>query len=121
MIHSDLYAHNILRPYGEGEEYIKKEKEKPSEHKLSLTKNLPVDLIGPYPSSIFVYDYCSEHEWGIKKMNNKLGIDKSKGKLGIDNYTISKHDCIVFLKEENKAFLTSRKHWKKTENVTIKD
>ena len=67
------------------------------------------------------YDYCSEHEWGIKKMNNKLGIDKSKGKLGIDNYTISKHDCIVFLKEENKAFLTSRKHWKKTENVTIKD
>ena len=58
MIHSDLYAHNILRPYGEGEEYVKKEKEKPSEHKLSLTKNLPVDLIGPYPSSIFVNENC---------------------------------------------------------------
>lgn len=55
---SDLYAHSILRSYGKGEDYIKKEKEKPSEHKLSLTKNLPVDLIGPYPCSVFVNENC---------------------------------------------------------------
>lgn len=55
---SDLYANNILRSYGEGEEYIKKEKEKPSEHKMSLIKTLPVDLSGPYPASIFVNENC---------------------------------------------------------------
>lgn len=67
------------------------------------------------------YDYCAEHEWGIKRMREKLGIEKSDDKLGIQNFAISKHDCIVFLKEENVALLTSRRHWKKTENITIKE
>ena len=58
QIHSNLYAHNVLRPYGRGEEYSKKEKEKPSAHKMSLLSNLPVELVGPYPASIFVNDNC---------------------------------------------------------------
>jgi hypothetical protein len=58
MIHSEGYANNTLRSYGKGEEYIRKEKEKPSEHKMALTKNLPVNLEGPYPCSIFVNENC---------------------------------------------------------------
>ncbi len=58
IIHPEGYAKNVLRSYGRGEEYIRKEKEQPSEHKMALTKNLPVNLEGPYPASIFVNENC---------------------------------------------------------------
>ncbi len=57
---SDLYSTNILRKYGDGKnnEYKKKEREIPSEHKMSLLKTLPVDLDGPYPATIFINERC---------------------------------------------------------------
>lgn len=60
MIYNDVYANNLLRHYGyeKKNDYIRKEKEQPSEHKMSLTKNLPIELDGPYEASIFVNNNC---------------------------------------------------------------
>lgn len=67
------------------------------------------------------YDYCAEHEWGIERMCEKLKIDKSSKKLGIENRTITNHDCIEFLKENNNAILTTRTPWNKKDNFILKD
>lgn len=64
------------------------------------------------------YDFCSEHEWGIKGIKQRFGIDKNANKLGIKNRTITKNDCIVFLKEGDSAILTTRS---RKENPTFKD
>lgn len=58
VIISEGYAYGIMRSYGKGEEYIRKEKEKPSEHKMSLLKSLPAILSGPYEASIVVNENC---------------------------------------------------------------
>jgi hypothetical protein len=67
------------------------------------------------------FDYCAEHEWGIEDMRNKLGIIKDSKKLGIENRIITKHDCVKFIKEGDKAVLTSFQPWNKKENLTLKD
>lgn len=55
---NEQYAEGILKKYGTAEEHQKKEKEKPSEHKLSLLKNFPISLDGPFEASIIINDNC---------------------------------------------------------------
>lgn len=68
------------------------------------------------------YDFCAEHEWGIRKMKDKFGIDSTK--MGIDGRTITKGD-IMFMNDGNICVLTSKKPWfrweKPKENITIND
>lgn len=57
----DLYLTNLSRKYGYGsyKNEGSPEKEKPSEYKLSLTKNLPVNLVaGEAKARIFVNENC---------------------------------------------------------------
>lgn len=57
----DLYLSNLMRNYGYGayKNEGTAEKEKPSEYKLSLTKNLPINLvIGEKKARIFVNNNC---------------------------------------------------------------
>ena len=37
-------------------------------------------------------DFCAEHEWGTKELQEILGIDSKK--MGIDGRTISRKNCI---------------------------
>lgn len=38
----------------------------------------------------FGYDYCSEHEWGIKRIQAALGISGDKDDLSIERYAITR-------------------------------
>lgn len=40
------------------------------------------------------YDYCAEHEWGIKGIRRKFGMDNTK--VGIDARTITKGNVLYF-------------------------
>lgn len=54
------------------------------------------------------YDFCAEHEWGIKQLQKKLGIDSEK--LGVDGRTITtKDESIVFVVEGNKSILITKR------------
>lgn len=47
------------------------------------------------------YDYCSEHEWGIKRINEMFGIPKSnKDNMGVKNRTITKYSPIFFIEKK---------------------
>lgn len=50
------------------------------------------------------YDFCAEHEWGIKDIKRRFGIPElSKKNLGVEARSISKNiNCLVFKKETYK-------------------
>jgi hypothetical protein len=54
------------------------------------------------------YDFCAEHEWGIKDLQSKLGIDTKK--MGIDGRTITK-DITKFIVEGKNALLITTGYW----------
>jgi len=67
------------------------------------------------------YDYCAEHEWGIKRMREKFGIDSSK--LGVKGRTITKGN-ILFKKDNDLCVLTSNDPWRwrtRPDTFTAKD
>ena len=49
------------------------------------------------------YDYCAEHEWGVKELKRTCGIpEASKKNLGVVNRTITKVPLIIFREERVK-------------------
>lgn len=68
-------------------------------HDLSIVRNEEKDnqLIGVSLG----YDYCAEHEWGIKGIKREFGIDNSK--IGIEGRSITKGS--VLYKEKGKLAL----------------
>ncbi len=50
------------------------------------------------------YDFCAEHEWGIKDIKRRFGIpDVNKKNLGVESRSISKNiECLVLKKETYK-------------------
>jgi len=49
------------------------------------------------------YDYCSEHEWGIKGIRRQFGIpESSKKNMGVDNRVITATPKAVYLNNESK-------------------
>ena len=64
-------------------------------------------------------DFCAEHEWGTKELQEILGIDSKK--MGIDGRTISrKNSPVVFVIEGDQAILrTKNKYGKNEENPTL--
>lgn len=65
------------------------------------------------------YDFCAEHEWGIKDLENRFGISKSnKKKMGVASRSITKNiPNLVFKKEtyEKKRFAilyTGYQYWR---------
>jgi hypothetical protein len=68
-------------------------------HDVSIVRNEEKDneLIGVSLG----YDYCAEHEWGIKGIKREFGIDNSK--IGIDGRSITKGS--VLYKEKGKLAL----------------
>jgi len=53
------------------------------------------------------FDFCSEHEWGIKKLQEKLGINSEK--MGVDGRTVSTNDkSVIFVVEGNQAVLITK-------------
>lgn len=43
------------------------------------------------------YDYCAEHEWGIRELKDMFGIpDSSKGNMGVKSRTITKNPTLIF-------------------------
>jgi|LakMenEpi03Aug12_release.lakeMendotaPanAssembly.Ray.scaffolds.fasta_scaffold295641_2 hypothetical protein len=64
------------------------------------------------------WDFCSEHEWGIKDLKRLLGINDSK--LGIEGRTITKSDEVIFIKDKKQALLRT-KPWSYKPEQKIKD
>ena len=67
------------------------------------------------------YDFCSEHEWGIKGIREKFGINSNV--LGVDGRKINKSN-VIFKKDNNLCVLTSHDpYWysDKKEEHQIKD
>ena len=47
------------------------------------------------------YDYCAEHEWGIKGIKRDFGIpEPSKKKMGVKSRTITKCKNLEFKREK---------------------
>ena len=47
------------------------------------------------------YDFCAEHEWGIKRLKEKFGIpEASKENMGVKSRTITKCEDILIFNEE---------------------
>ncbi|MFW6246851.1 MAG: hypothetical protein ACOC22_01600 [bacterium] len=47
------------------------------------------------------YDYCAEHEWGIKGIKNRFGIPEgTKKNMGIKSRTTTKYEDVLVFKEE---------------------
>jgi hypothetical protein len=71
------------------------------------------------------YDYCAEHEWGIKDLKRICGIpDASKDNMGVKNRTITKCPPLMFkeetYKKKNFAILYTGQPWyeqKQMENL----
>jgi len=64
------------------------------------------------------WDFCSEHEWGIKGLKRMLGINDSK--IGIEGRAITKNDEVIFVKNEKQALLRT-KPWNYKEEQDLKD
>lgn len=65
----------------------------------------------------FGFDFCAEHECGIKPMREFLGMDTSK--IGLDGRTISNHSTIIYKEDtaNDKALITlANKYDFKSEN-----
>jgi len=70
------------------------------------------------------YDYCAEHEWGIKRMKNLFGIpEPTKKNMGIKGRTITTCDenALVFMEETHKknkfAILYTRNRYSEIANI----
>ena len=64
----------------------------------------------------FGYDYCAEHEWGIKGIRRSLGIwegdPKTEEKVfGFARHIISNGDKVKFLKYQNKYYIYLVEKW----------
>jgi len=67
--------------------------------KASQDNGLIVDD-GKFLGIALGYDYCAEHEWGIKDLKRMCGIpDASKKNMGVKNRTITIVPSIVFKEE----------------------
>jgi hypothetical protein len=64
------------------------------------------------------WDFCAEHEWGIKDLKRLLGINDSK--IGIEGRTITKSDEVIFIKDKKQALLRT-KPWICKPEQKIKD
>lgn len=71
-------------------------------HDVSIVRNEEKDnqLIGVSLG----YDYCAEHEWGIKGIKRDFGIDNSK--IGIDGRSITK-GIVLYKEKDNLALIRS--------------
>lgn len=66
------------------------------------------------------YDYCAEHEWGIKDLKRLCAIpDASKKNMGVKNRTITKVPPLIFKEETHKkqkfALLFTGQPWRTEE------
>lgn len=52
------------------------------------------------------WDFCAEHEWGIKDLKILLGINDTK--LGVDGRAITKNDEVIFVKDKKQALLRTK-------------
>lgn len=62
------------------------------------------------------YDYCAEHEWGIKDLRELCGMpEASRKNMGVKNRTITKVPQLVFIEETHKkvnfAILYTGNRW----------
>ena len=64
------------------------------------------------------WDFCAEHEWGIKGLKRILGINSDN--LGIKGRTITKNDEVIFIKDKKQALLRT-KPWNYKPEHKIKD
>jgi len=64
------------------------------------------------------YDFCAEHEWGIKGMRNHFGIDINK--MGLESRTITKGE-VLFKEDNTLCVLTSDKPYNLKDGYTAKD
>lgn len=64
------------------------------------------------------WDFCAEHEWGIKGMRRTFGLDNNK--MGIEARTITKGE-VLFKEDKDLCVLTSRKPYSLKEKYTAKD
>lgn len=64
------------------------------------------------------WDFCAEHEWGIKDLKRLLGINDTK--LGVEGRTITKNDEVIFVKDKKQALLRT-KPWGYKESDKLKD
>lgn len=79
-------------------------------------KKIITDLDGTFIGISLGYDFCSEHEWGIKGINSILGVNRSK--LGIKGRIITKNDCVTYKEEGEIALLLVESSWR---NEHVKD
>ena len=43
------------------------------------------------------YDYCAEHEWGVRELKEMFGVpDSSKANMGVKSRTITKNPTLIF-------------------------
>lgn len=64
------------------------------------------------------YDFCAEHEWGIKSLKSLFGIDSTK--MGIAGRTITKNDSVFFM-QGDKAVLRTNKRYDFQDELTFKN
>lgn len=63
------------------------------------------------------YDYCAEHEWGVKGIKRDFGIDSSK--IGLPARTITKGKVIY--KEDGDVALIRTESYSSLDNATFKE
>ena len=64
------------------------------------------------------YDFCAEHEWGIKGIKRKFGIDDSK--IGIEGRSISKSH-VVYKEKGNLALIRSHSDYDNLDDKSFKE
>jgi hypothetical protein len=80
--------------------------------KASQDNGLIVDE-GKFIGIALGYDYCAEHEWGIKELKQICGIpDSSKKTMGVKSRTITKVPLLIFKEEIVKRDTTKIKKGK---------
>jgi hypothetical protein len=71
--------------------------------KASQDNGLIIGEEGKFIGIALGYDYCAEHEWGIKDLKYLCGIpDATKKNMGVTNRTITKVPPLIFKEETHK-------------------
>jgi len=93
--------------------------------KASQDNGLIVDD-GKFLGIALGYDYCAEHEWGIKEIKQRFGIpDASKKNMGVASRSITKSiPNLIFIKETYKKqkfaiLYTGYQYWREGEDNPI--
>lgn len=66
------------------------------------------------------YDYCAEHEWGIKGLQRDFGIPNlTRRTAGADSRTVTKHPRLAHIWEGDNSYLFTVSAWVRDDEIKV--